>query len=451
MTTPRSCALTFHGLFALILASCADGGDVGSTEAAKWQDAKRGAISITFDDGSPNQFRNAMPILNRLGMHATFFIVTGEIEGSEHPPAFLGRPFEEIMRDVAAAPTDATTFLERASALAYLGYEGTRDAHVRAGSLYEGGDVEEAYALIDRTYASVAAGDLQPGRDIGAEARESASQPWDDYRRFAAQGHEFGSHTITHPRLAALDETNLLYELEGSKEDIRKRLGDRHTFSAEAPFGTENERVMDYLLDLYPATRNRMPHPWLEEINRSNGMAPAGSDKEYVQWQRGPLTAVPVDTMKSWVDTVLANDDIWLVLVFHGVDGIGWEPRTSEDLDVYFRYIKDREDDLWIATFGDVTKYMRQRMNAEVRSERQGDRIIVELTHRLGPELFVEPERYDLDLTLRTRVPRDWARVTMRQAERVEDIQVMTDETGPFVMYRATPNAEPVELSRSGS
>lgn len=78
-------------------------------------------------------------------------------------------------------------------------------------------------------------------------------------------------------------------------------------------------------------------------------------------------------------------------------------------------------------------------------------RIIVELTHRLDAELFVEPERYDFDLTLRTRVPDDWATVAVRQADRAEELQVRTDETGPFVMYRATPNAEPVELSRSGS
>lgn len=420
MTPSSRYGLALHGIVASLLASCSGAGNenVGSTEIARWQNGKTGAISITFDDGSPNQFRNALPILNRLGLDATFFIVTGEIEGSRHPPAFVGRPVEEIMRDVAAAPTDTTNFYERASAIAYLGHTGTWEAHLRAGSLYEAGDVEEAFALIDSTYASVAAGDLGRGRDISTEAQETAEHTWDDYRRFAAQGHEFASHTITHPRLAALDEANLLYELEGSREDLRNHLGDRHTFSAEAPFGTENERVMDYLLDIYPAARNRMPHRWLEEINRSNGMAPGASGKEYVQWQRGPLTAVPMDTMKSWVETVLANDDIWLVLVFHGVDGIGWEPRTSEDLDAYLRYIKDREDDLWIATFGDATKYMRQRMNADVRSERRGDRIVIELTHQLDPEAFLEPERYDLDLTLRTRVPDDWVAVTVRQADR---------------------------------
>ena len=50
---------------------------------------------------------------------------------------------------------------------------------------------------------------------------------------------------MTHPRLAVLDEANMLYELEQSKADIRKFMGDAYTFSAEGPYGTEDERVME--------------------------------------------------------------------------------------------------------------------------------------------------------------------------------------------------------------
>ncbi|MEZ4931439.1 MAG: hypothetical protein R2788_04810 [Saprospiraceae bacterium] len=34
------------------------------------------------------------------------------------------------------------------------------------------------------------------------------------------------------------------------------------------------------------------------------------------------------EVMKSWVDTCLAHDNIWLVLVFHGVDGLA-NPRQA--------------------------------------------------------------------------------------------------------------------------
>ena len=58
-----------------------------------------------------------------------------------------------------------------------------------------------------------------------------------------------------------------------------------------------------------------MPAPYLDELNRSSQRQPGASDKEYVQWQRGPVTSINMETMKSWVDTCLAHNNIWLVLV----------------------------------------------------------------------------------------------------------------------------------------
>ena len=69
--------------------------------------------------------------------------------------------------------------------------------------------------------------------------------------------------------------------------------------------------------------------------------------------------------MKSWVDTVASRDNMWLVLVFHGVDGIGWEPKTGAELGEYFGYIRSLGDEVWVATFRDAAKYMRERMHAE--------------------------------------------------------------------------------------
>ena len=162
-----------------------------------------------------------------------------------------------------------------------------------------------------------------------------------------------------------VDEPNLLYELEKCKEEINMMLGPDHTFSAECPFGTENERVMEYAYKIHPALRNRMPEPFLEEINRWNDMTPGLSNKPYIQWQRGPLTKTPVPLMKSWVDTLVARKNVWLVLTFHGVDGIGWEAKPHQELQEYFSYMKQHGDHLWIAPFRDATKYMRERMAAK--------------------------------------------------------------------------------------
>ena len=67
------------------------------------------------------------------------------------------------------------------------------------------------------------------------------------------------------------------------------------------------------------------------------------------------------------------------MLVFHGVDSIGWKPKTGSELKEYFGYIKSKEDKLWVATFQDVAKYMRERVHSSVHSYIEGNQISVVL------------------------------------------------------------------------
>jgi len=416
----------------------------GPTEIAKWHDGKTAAISLTFDDGSLNQFRVAVPLMDSLGFSATFHIITGAISGSRYHGAFIGRPAGDIIRDTERVPTDKDNFFERASAIGRLGLQGTLEYHDRAGELFEDGQVNKAYRLIDEAYAEVRQGVFKP---IVASIKSSEGRDvltWDELRALAEKGYEFSSHTVTHPRLAVLDEANLVYELDKSREEILDHLGPKHTFTVECPYGTEDERVMKYALARYPASRNRLPEPFLEEINRGSDRDPAASTQEYVQWQRGVLTKTPMTQMKSWIETVAAHDNMWLVLVFHGVDGIGWEPKTGAELSEYFQFIKSKGDRVWVATFQDVVKYMRERKHAAVQTLRGWDVIEVTLRHDLKNEL------YDLPLTLKTYVPTAWLSVEIRQGNRSRQVPTARDEKGTFALYQAVPNAEPIRLARVG-
>lgn len=416
---------------------------VGHTEITRWAHGKKAAVSLTWDDGTLNQFRVAVPLMDRLGFPATFFVITGEVSGSRYHGTFVGRPPEAIVEEAARVPTSAANFFERASAIGYLGYRGTLEFHTRAGEIFdEGGAPEKAYRVLDDAYARVRAGDFPRAEDAGQHSG-AAAVSWDELAALARRGYEVASHTVTHPRLAVLDEPNLVYELEKSREEILDHLGAKHTFSVECPYGTENERVLQYALARYPLARNRMSDPSVEDLDRWNDESPSASTKEYVRWQRGPLTRTPMSLMKSWVDTIAGRDNVWLVLVFHGVDGIGWEPRTSADLEEYFAYIKAKEDALWVATFGDVGRYVRERMHGTVRSWVRDDAISVVLRDDL------EDARYDLPLTLRTEVPADWAAAEVRQGDRTQRVPVVTDDGKSSVVYEAVPNGEDVRLARA--
>ncbi|MBK8502583.1 MAG: polysaccharide deacetylase family protein [Saprospiraceae bacterium] len=401
--------------------------NIGQTTITKWKDDKKAAISITYDDGTIHQFTVARPIMDSLQLKGTFYIITGKIEGSAQGK-FIGRPIEQILAETANIKTNADNFFERASAIGFTGSGDALAYHSNAGSIFESGKIEEAYALIDEGYAKLRSGAI-PVSEHKPRYSRTDSTTWDDYRAYAKDGHEMASHTVTHPRLAVLDEPNMLYELEQSKADMVKFLGDKYTFSAECPYGTEDERVMEYAHKIYPALRNRMPEPWLEELNRSSRQQPGTSRKEYVQWQRGPLTDISMEIMKSWVDTCLTHDNIWLVLVFHGVDGIGWEPRTGDELREYFSYMKERENDLWVATFADVTKYLRERKTKTIQNHFEDEQIKIKLMTDLDYSI------YDIPLTLKTYIPANWDTIEILNQSKSIEFEIRKDELGKYALY----------------
>lgn len=414
----------------------------GTTEITKWQYGKNGAVSLTYDDGSINQFKHALPIMERLRIPATFFVITGGIPGSKYHGKFIGRPVKTIIKESATIPTNDHNFLERCSAGGYLGYKGTITYVTRAASAYDNPKRKDrAFKIMDTLYQKVRAGEFQKGYQPCDEVLQEDGLTWEDLRNYGSRGYEIASHSITHASMPGLDSVNIQYELEKSKEEIRDKMGERYTFSSEVPYGYENERVMKIAYKIYPALRNRMPEPWLKEIDRASRETPGKPNKDYIQWQRGATTKTPLPLMLSWVDTAVERKDTWLVLVFHGVDNLGYEALPHTMLDEYFQYIKNKQNELWIATFGDVAKYMREKEHAKVEHSQKGDKIAVTLNQTLDKTM------YDVPLTLKTYVSPEWKRVWVWQGKRMQRVDAATDAKGTYVLYQIYPTGVPLTLS----
>lgn len=414
----------------------------GATEITKWQYGKNGAVSLTYDDGSINQFKYALPIMERLRIPATFFVITAGIPGSKYHGKFIGRPVKTIIKESATIPTNDKNFLERCSAGGYLGYKGTIAYVTRAASAYDNPKNKgRAFKIMDTLYQKVRAGEFQKGYEPCDEVLQEDGLTWDDLRDYGSRGYEIASHSITHASMPGLDSVNIAYELEKSREEIRDKMGWKYTFSSEVPYGYENERVMKIAYKIYPALRNRMPEPWLKEIDRASRQTPGKPDKDYIQWQRGATTKTPLPLMQSWVDTTTERKDTWLILVFHGVDNLGYEALPHAMLVEYFQYIKNEQDKIWIATFGDVAKYMREKEHAKVEHSQKGDKIAVSLNHSLDKDM------YDLPLTLKTYVSPEWKRVWIWQGKRMQRVDATTDAKGTYVLYQAYPTGVTLTLS----
>ncbi len=411
------------------------------TTITKWKDDKKGAVSITFDDGNRNQFKYALPILERLQLPATFYVITGPIIGSQYPGKFIGRNVDDIIKETATIPTDSTNYFERASAAKYLNRIGADAYYDKSAIAFEDGKIDKAYKIMDTLYQKARDGSFKTGIEYSDEVAQEMGLSWDSIKVYASKGYEFASHTVTHTHLAVLDTANINYELYKSKEDIKSHLGSAYTFDAEIPFGIEHPRALKYGFPAYAALRNMMTDSFLFEINRGYKTQPGSSNKAYVQWQRGPLSKTTLTQMKSYIDTTLAHNNIWLVLVFHGINGLGWEALPDSVLAAYFHYIKQNENNLWITTFKDAGKYMRERMHTNIKEFKNNTVISVQLTQTIDKNV------YDVPLTLKTYVPANWKYVIATQANFHQRLKPIEDKKGYYVLYDATPAAGEIKLS----
>ena len=434
------------------------------SELTKWQDGKDACISITYDDSSINQFRVAIPLMNERSLPGTFFIITGDIDGSKHQPAFIGRPIMDILRESEKSPTTKENMLERTAMLNYLStvLRVPELKGFRAQSLQRPitrGDIPALAAILDPLMAKLRQsgvaypnGPIKSAPPLREPGDTSADWPgdrryhltWAELRRHMAEGHEMANHTITHALLPVMNEANIAYEVEESKKEMLEQLGTKSQFSVEAPFGIDDPRVKDVVASRFPITRNWVLDDFMAGILRGGRTDPTTSTKEYVQWQRGPLAATPLAEMKGWLDTSL-DHGIWLVLVIHGIEGVGWEPITTENLRIYFDYIADRKTRLWVATYQDAAKYARERHASAVVAKAGDDRIEVTVTHSLDKKL------YDLPLTVKTRLPGDWKLAHFRQGQDACWLPIHHEGDSNFVLYQIAPNGPPAVLEKAAN
>ena len=171
------------------------------------------ALAITFDDGYADNHSVALPILQRHGLSATFYITTGFLDG--------GRMWNDTVIESVRRCTRSQLDL---SAMQLDGLQplplDTLDQRRAAIS-----------AIIDRIKYLPVAERLQK---VGVLAGLSGACLPDDLMMTSEQvramhqaGMQIGAHTVSHPILARLDPASARQEIEQSRQTLEGLTGDR--------------------------------------------------------------------------------------------------------------------------------------------------------------------------------------------------------------------------------
>jgi peptidoglycan/xylan/chitin deacetylase (PgdA/CDA1 family) len=168
------------------------------------------AVAITFDDGYRDNLEFGAPILQRIGLHAAFYVTTALIGQAEAPwfsrlrRAFLSTRHTSWKSSGEQRTWDLSTAPARDAALS--------SAYELCAAL--AGDTQrQAVETIERELEVDSA---LPERRL--------MMNWNEVRTLRSAGHVVGSHTVTHPNVAHVPEEAARVEFVESKRQIEMQL-----------------------------------------------------------------------------------------------------------------------------------------------------------------------------------------------------------------------------------
>lgn len=183
-------------------------------------------LAITFDDGQLDNYRFALPVLNAMNVHASFFVVTDAIESN----AVLWH--DRIAYSVQKLQQQDASRLR--AWLRELGVSGEVsdpvNAAIAAAKLLDPGQRGEHVDRLEK----LSGPQVRPEWD--------GMMTWDQIREMRSDGHEIGSHSTSHPILPLVSDEQLRDEVEQSRRVLETEI-DHEVRSFCYPNGDYDERV----------------------------------------------------------------------------------------------------------------------------------------------------------------------------------------------------------------
>jgi peptidoglycan/xylan/chitin deacetylase (PgdA/CDA1 family) len=119
-------------------------------------------------------------------------------------------------------------------------------------------------------------------------------------------GHEICSHSVTHPALTTLNDTDLNYELSHSKEYLESVIG-QPVVNFASPYGDYNQHVNTVIDDYYGS------HRTVDE-----GFNSIDNFDAYRLRVQNVLDTTTADQVSAWIEQAKL-DKTWLILVYHRI------------------------------------------------------------------------------------------------------------------------------------
>lgn len=227
------------------------------------------ALSITFDDGYLDNLQNAVPVLRKHGLCATFFVATGYCAGAR---LMWNDTIIEVIRRTRDPDLDLTPF-----GLGRMPCTGLEERRVLLQVLIP------KIKYMDYEQREQAVARLAERLDGSDPLPQSLMMTPEQIRELRDAGMQVGAHTVNHPILATLDLDGARREIGDSKAELEALLDEPVELFAY-PNGAPGKDYGRTIRDLVPELGFK------GAVSTANGVSAHGDDlyqlPRFTPWQK---------------------------------------------------------------------------------------------------------------------------------------------------------------------
>lgn len=170
------------------------------------------AVAVTFDDGFADNYEVALPILNRYSVPATFYIMVDAVENGRLPwycrlRYAINTTKKNRWFDAQSNQSySLTTPQERKAAMI---------ATWEVGARLTGTVQQDFIRSVEESL------EVEP-----VQVPHGFMMNWDQVRSLRRAGHTVGGHTVSHPNLAQVTQSEAQFEIKECKNKLQNELGE---------------------------------------------------------------------------------------------------------------------------------------------------------------------------------------------------------------------------------
>ncbi|WP_269523128.1 polysaccharide deacetylase family protein [Coraliomargarita parva] len=204
---------------------------------------------------------------------------------------------------------------------------------------------------------------------------------WEQIAQLSDEGHEIGNHSLSHKiKLVGQNEAVLNTEVTEAAAMIEEQVGIRPV-SFAFPWNAYDEQSLGYVMASHLNARTQ---------------------------QYGIGRNFRIHHAEAWVER-LTQKRAWGVAMLHAIipDYHGYDPLPNGEADfaALLDLLQSHREDLWIATFGEVSMYTQLRNASELHWLEDGHRFIIRTE--------LDTSVYNIPLTVRVTEGEDWKLITV--------------------------------------